>query len=247
MFPAIVIPARFASTRFPGKPLHHLAGKPMIQHVWERCRLAKRTETILIATDDDRIRLAAEGFGARVVMTSPDHPSGTDRIAEAAEALPQCDVFLNVQGDEPLVCPELIDRLLAALENDPAADMVTAAVPVSAAEGFTDPNAVKVVITADGTALYFSRSPIPHHRDPGSSPPPWLRHKGIYGYRRDFLRRFVSWPPTPLEQAECLEQLRALEHGARIRVITTTDDSPGVDTPQQAEILEKQMLPQNSP
>lgn len=246
MFPAIVIPARYASTRFPGKPLHKLVGKPMIQHVWERCRLAKRAEIIIIATDDDRIRQAAENFGARVVMTSPDHPSGTDRIAEAANALPQCDVFLNVQGDEPLVSPELIDQLLAALENDPDADMVTAAVPESAADGFTDPNAVKVVTTADGIALYFSRSPIPHRRDPGSSPSPWLRHKGIYAYRRDFLQRFVSWPPSPLEQSECLEQLRALEHGARIRVIATIDDSPGIDTPQQAEILEKQMQSQNS-
>lgn len=239
---AILIPARYASTRFPGKPLHPLAGKPMIWHVWERCTRCERAAAVVIATDDERIRAAAEGFGARVVMTSPDHPSGTDRIAEAAVALPEFDAFLNVQGDEPMIPPTLVDTLIGMLEDDPALPMVTAATPVAGREGFDDPNIVKVVCAADGCALYFSRSPLPFPRQLTEGGPHWLRHKGIYGYRRGFLEKFVTWPPSALEIAEGLEQLRALENGARIRVLVSEDSSPGVDTPDQAEEVERLLL-----
>jgi len=242
MKPAILIPARFASTRFPGKPLHLLAGKPMIQHVWERCMRCERADAVVIATDDDRIRAAAEEFGARVVMTLPEHPSGTDRIAEAADALPEFDAFLNVQGDEPMIPSALLDALIGMLEDDPELPMVTAATPVSGPGGFDDPNIVKVVCGADGRALYFSRSPLPYPRNPSSDGLRWLRHKGIYGYRRGFLEQFVTWPPSPLELTEGLEQLRALENGARIRVLISDDPSPGVDTPEQAAEVERLLL-----
>ena len=233
---AIIIPARFASTRFPGKPLHLLAGKPMIQHVWERCRASTRAGRVLIATDDERIRDVATGFGADVVMTRADHPSGTDRIIEVMDAHPDLDAALNVQGDEPLIPPALMDRLIDALAGDATLDMVTAAVPVDDAARMADPNVVKVVAAGDGTALYFSRSPIPYNRAAAAPDNRFLWHKGIYGYRREFLRRYKSWPPSPLEQ---LEQLRALENGARIRVLETDDSSPGVDTPAQAAEVER--------
>jgi len=233
-----VIPARWASTRFPGKPLHDLAGKPLVRHVWERCRLCTRLDRVVIATDHDGIAQVARDFGAEVCVTRPDHPSGTDRIAEVAALFPDHDVVINVQGDEPLVSPEVIDLLARTLADHPDIPMVTAAHPMSDDDPLLDdPNVVKTVLAGNGDALYFSRSRIPYPRTraiPGLRP---LRHKGIYGYRRDFLLRFVSWPPGLLEQAEGLEQLRALEHGARIRVLLTDDDSPGVDTPDQARIV----------
>ena len=238
---AIVIPARFASTRFPGKPLHPLAGKPMIQHVWERAREASATADIAIATDDARIREAALAFGARVEMTRPDHPSGTDRIIEVMERNPEWDGAINVQGDEPLICPALIARLMEALAADPDLDMVTAAVPVEDPALAADPNVVKVVTGKGGDALYFSRSPIPWDRAAGSGSPRFLWHKGIYAYRRGFLLRYRDWAPTPLEKLEQLEQLRALENGARIRVLETDDVAPGVDTPEQAAEVEARM------
>lgn len=239
---AIVIPARFASTRFPGKPLHPLAGKPMIQHVWERARLAEPGATIAIATDDERIASVARAFGATVEMTRPDHPSGTDRIIEVIERHPDWDGVINVQGDEPLIAPALIARLMHALAADPALDMVTAAVPVEDPTLAADPNVVKVVTGTGGDALYFSRAPIPWDRAGGTGCPRFLWHKGIYGYRREFLLRYRNWAPSPLEKLEQLEQLRALENGARIRVLETDDVAPGVDTPEQAAAVEATLL-----
>lgn len=234
-----ILPARWGSTRFPGKPLHQIAGKPLIQHVWERCKKCRRLDQLLIATDDPRIQSAATAFGASVAMTSPQHPTGTDRIAEALEALPETTHIINIQGDEPLIDPALIDQLAATMAAEPSLDMATAANPLDPADpAIADPNVVKVVLALDGRALYFSRSPLPYFRNPAGQLPV-LRHKGIYAYRRSFLERFVTWPPSPLEQAESLEQLRALENGASIKVIITNDTSPGVDTPAQALEIER--------
>lgn len=234
-----ILPARWGSSRFPGKPLHLIAGKPLIQHVWERCTQCSRLDDLLIATDDERILNAAESFGGRAVMTSSDHPTGTDRIAEALRSLPDTTHVVNIQGDEPLIDPSLVDELAAAMAADPDLDMATAANPLDPAEpAVNDPNVVKVVTALDGRALYFSRSPLPFFRNQVEGLPV-LRHKGIYAYRRSFLERFVTWPPSPLEQAESLEQLRALENGASIKVLTTSDTSPGVDTPDQALEVER--------
>jgi 3-deoxy-manno-octulosonate cytidylyltransferase (CMP-KDO synthetase) len=234
-----VLPSRWGSTRFPGKPLHLIAGKPLIQHVWERCQLCARLDEVLVATDDIRIHDAVIDFGGKVVMTSPHHPTGTDRIAEAALAVPQATHIVNIQGDEPLIDPALIDELAGAMAEDASLDMATAANPLDPADpAVHDPNVVKVAVALDGRALYFSRSPLPFFRNPVPGLPV-LRHKGIYAYKRSFLDRFISWPPSPLEQAESLEQLRALENGASIKVILTSDSSPGVDTPEQAREIEK--------
>ncbi len=232
-----IIPARWASTRFPGKPLHLIAGKPLIQHVWERCQQCQKLDTIVIATDDQRILDAAQSFGARAVMTSAEHPTGTDRIAEAAAAFPEATQIINIQGDEPLIDPALIDQLADALTSDPGVAMATAANPLTDEALINDPNVVKVVLALNGDALYFSRSPLPYRRS--DSPNLQLyRHKGIYAYRRDFLEQFITWPPSPLELAESLEQLRALENNARIKVLITDDESPGVDTLEQAQQIE---------
>ncbi len=240
-----VLPARWGSTRFPGKPLHLIAGKPLIQHVWERCQACSRLDQILIATDDERILRAVESFGGRAVMTSPEHPTGTDRISEAARAVPQATHIVNIQGDEPLIDPVLIDELAATMIRDPSLDMATAANALDPADpAVNDPNVVKVVTAIDGRALYFSRSPLPFFRNPVEGLPV-LRHKGIYAYRRSFLERFVTWPSSPLENAESLEQLRALENGASIRVLLTTDASPGVDTPEQALEIERLLTAHN--
>ena len=206
--------------------------------MWDRCQQCTRLDEILVATDDERIMEAVLAFGGQAVMTSPDHPSGTDRIAEVIRSWPQATHIVNIQGDEPLIDPRLIDELAAVMVNDPALDMATAAHPLDPADpAVLDPNVVKVVLTLDGRALYFSRSPLPFFRHAVAGLPV-LRHKGIYAYRRAFLERFVTWPPSPLELAESLEQLRALEHGALIRVIPTGDTSPGVDTPEQAACIE---------
>lgn len=232
-----LIPARWASTRFPGKPLHLIAGKPLVQHVWERCQECSHLDRIVVATDDQRIYDAAVNFGAEAVMTSKDHPTGTDRIAEAAVAFPESTHIINIQGDEPLIEPSLIDELTLALLNDSDLSMATAANEIDDDFLIEDPNVVKVVLRHDGDALYFSRSPLPYRRS--ESPKLKLyRHKGIYAYRRDFLENFVTWEPSPLELAESLEQLRALENGARIKVIITDDISGGVDTLEQANELE---------
>ncbi len=237
-----VIPARWASTRFPGKPLHQIAGKPLVRHVWEQCRLCEALDDVVVATDDSRIADAVAAFGGQAVMTSPDHPTGTDRIAEVVETFPEHHHILNIQGDEPLIEPETISRLVEALAGPEQPDMVTAANELKLEDPeVNDPNVVKVVIGTRHQALYFSRSPIPYPRQPGTEGFRYLRHKGIYGYTRDFLLRFVSWEPTVLERVEGLEQLRALENGATIGVIITTDLSPGIDTPEQAAILERQL------
>jgi len=225
-----IIPARWASTRFPGKPLVKLRGQPLVQHVWERANRAKSVERVIVATDDMRIAEAAFGFGAEVALTSPRHPTGTDRLAEVARKLKSSSIILNVQGDEPDIAPSTIDRLAKALQDDPSLGMVTAANPITAAADIRNPNVVKVVTDLAGRALYFSRSMIPHDRD-GRGGIKYFRHQGIYGYRRKVLLDFVKWKPTPLEKAEKLEQLRALEHGVSIGVIIVRRGSVGVDVP----------------
>ncbi len=236
-----VIPARWQSSRFPGKPLHDIAGKPMIQHVWERCQASERLEAVLIATDDDRIAQAATAFGAQVKMTSDTHLSGTDRIAETIADEDQFSHVINIQGDEPLINTELIDRIATTLIDNPSIPMITAALPMENHLDLANPNIVKTVISVDGKALYFSRSVIPY-QDSESPATTCYRHKGIYGYTREFLLKFVRWQPSPLELTEKLEQLRALENGISIHVIITDDDSPGVDTPEQAAIVEQLVL-----
>lgn len=240
-----IIPSRWGSTRFPGKPLHLIAGKPLIQHVWERCKECSKLDEILVATDDERIKEAVEAFGGKVAMTSPDHPTGTDRIAEAVKASPQATHIINIQGDEPLIDPALIDELATVMAADDSLDMATAANPLDPADpAVQDPNVVKVALALDGRALYFSRSPLPFFRNPVEGLPV-LRHKGIYAYKRSFLERFITWPPSPLEKAESLEQLRALENGASIKVLPTADTSPGVDTPEQALEIERLLAAEN--
>ena len=234
-----VIPSRWGSTRFPGKPLHLIAGKSLIQHVWERCQECRELSRVTVATDDKRIADAVEAFGGHATMTRADHPSGTDRAAEVAAAFPEMSHIINIQGDEPLIDPALIDSLATALVTDPGLPMITAANPLSAMDPLLDdPNVVKVTIDRNGLALYFSRSCIPHPRTVPEDLV-YYRHKGIYGFRRYFLFDFVGWEPSLLERTEGLEQLRALENGARIRVVLTDDSSPGVDTPEQAAILHK--------
>ena len=236
-----IIPARWGSTRFPGKALHSIAGKPLLRHVWERCRRAKKLQRVIIVTDDFRIAEAAFDWGAEVAMTSPNHGSGTDRIAEVAKKMKQFAHVVNIQGDEPLVDPKLIDRLVRDLQRDKKLEMITAAHPFEDREDAQSPHQVKVVVNQGGDALYFSRAPIPFFREP-SEQPKYFRHQGIYGYTRDLLLRFVRWKTSPLERVESLEQLRALENGVRIRVVVTASGSPGVDTPEDAEAIELQLL-----
>lgn len=233
----VAIPARWGSTRFPGKPLHLIAGKPLVQHVWERCQECKAVDDIIIATDDERIVQSAQSFGARAVLTDPAHPSGTDRIAEAARSFPEHDLIINVQGDEPLISPRLIDELASTLRQDASIAMITAAAVIHDPAQVTDANVVKVVTDAKGDALYFSRSPLPFVRN-AQPTTVHKRHLGIYGFRRDFLFQFVTWPPSMLELTESLEQLRAMENGTRLRVVMTEDLSPGVDTEEQARAVE---------
>ena len=228
-----VIPARYQSSRFEGKPLAELGGKPMIQHVYERASKSERLSDLLVATDDDRIFAAVEGFGGKALMTAADHPSGTDRVAEAARAR-EADVVVNIQGDEPFISPLAIDQLVRPFGHSPELDMSTLCRRIEEDEPLSDPNVVKVVTDRHGYALYFSRSLIPHPRR-GENPQAF-EHIGLYAYRKEFLLRFASLPPTPLEQAEGLEQLRALEHSAKIRVVTTADHAGvSVDTPADLE------------
>ncbi len=226
--------------------LHEIAGKPLVQHVWERCQACENLAHLVIATDDARIFDAAADFGAEACMTSPDHPSGTDRIAEVARLFPNFAAIVNIQGDEPLINPGLIDKLAIVLVENSSLEMVTAANPLDDDDLLTDPNVVKVVLAENGDALYFSRSSIPFQRTPNVENFAFYRHKGIYGYQREFVLKFVDWPPGVLEQTEGLEQLRALENGARIRVTITDDDSPGVDTPEQARMVAETVLKQSS-
>ncbi|HMP76807.1 MAG TPA: 3-deoxy-manno-octulosonate cytidylyltransferase [Kiritimatiellia bacterium] len=232
----IVIPARYGSTRLPGKPLLPLCGKPLIQWVYERARQSTRAAHVRVATDDQRILEAVRAFGGEAVMTREDHPSGTDRIAEAVQDIPAAAV-INVQGDEPLIEPALIDALADALTGPDPWDMVTAATPIRSAEELRNPAVVKVVWGAEHRALYFSREPIPHIRDARGDAQVlaaglhW-RHIGVYGYRRGFLEAVVRSSPCALEQAEKLEQLRALHLGARMKVIESAHFGLGVDTPE---------------
>ena len=230
----VVIPARYGSTRFPAKILASETGKPLVQHVVERARLATRVTDVLVATDDQRIADALRPFGTRCVMTSPAHQSGTDRIAEVARDLPpDVDVIVNVQGDEPEIEPAVIDALAERLQTG-GDDMATAATPFPPGADVADPNLVKVVTSLGGRAVYFSRSPVPFWRDRSAgTQPTYYLHLGIYAYRREFLLQFAGWPPTPLEQAEKLEQLRALEHGRSIHVLSVARATHGIDTPEQ--------------
>jgi 3-deoxy-manno-octulosonate cytidylyltransferase (CMP-KDO synthetase) len=228
-----VIPARFASTRFPGKPLADLDGRPMIEHVYRRVAASRALTRAIVATDDQRIAAAVKQFGGDVILTSPDHASGTDRLAEVASSL-GCDIVVNVQGDEPLIDPRAVDELVAPFA-DPAIVMTTLCRRMADASELANPNIVKVVLDQGGFALYFSRSPIPHVRDAGTTRAPLLRHVGVYAYRRTTLLTLAGLEPTPLERAESLEQLRALEHGIRIKAIETSYESIGVDTPADLE------------
>ena len=234
-----IIPARWSSTRFPGKPLHLLAGKPLLKHVWEKCRRAKTLDSVIIATDDMRIANAAFDWGAEVALTSRSHRSGTDRAAEVARHAKHFAFIINIQGDEPLIKPQLIDGLVEKLRSDRNAKIVTAAHPFENPAEASSPHQVKVVLDASGCALYFSRAAIPFARD--RSKIKYLRHQGIYGFRRETLLRFVKWKPSPLERTESLEQLRALENGVTVHVLITAEGSPGIDTPEDAKALERKL------
>ena len=235
-----LIPARYASTRFPGKPLHLIAGKPLIQHVVEQCQRAKSLSEVIVATDDTRIWEVAQNF-CRAEMTLPDHPSGSDRIAEIAARV-ACDGVVNIQGDEPLIDPAVIDAVAGALQGN---EMSTAATPIKNLSELDNPNVVKVVVNGAGRALYFSRRTIPYLREAASRPVseqlaafPFLKHLGIYGFRRETLLRLVKFPVSPLENAEKLEQLRALENGIGIAVVQVDYDSVGVDVPEDVARVE---------
>ena len=231
-----IIPARFQSTRLPGKALALIGGRPMVCHVAERARRARGLARVIVATDDERIRAAVAATGAEVVMTRADHPSGTDRLAEVARGL-DAEVVVNVQGDLPLLDPGLIERLVARLLDEPALPMATLAAPIRDEAEWRSPHVVKVVVGLDGRALYFSRSPVPHDRDGvrGAGEPLGLRHIGMYGYRRDVLLRLAALPPSPLERRECLEQLRALENGIAIGVVEWTGE-PVIEVDTAADL-----------
>jgi 3-deoxy-manno-octulosonate cytidylyltransferase (CMP-KDO synthetase) len=249
-----IIPARFASTRLPGKPLSDIHGRSMIQRVYERASAARRPDRVLVATDDERIASVVRGFGGEALLTSPDHATGTDRVAEAAGAI-DADVVINVQGDEPMLDPDGIDAAAGALLEDPSSPMATVSLPLASAEEMLSSSVVKVVVDARGDALYFSRSPIPHVRRGASDD---LRasaeaavarglarkHVGLYAYRREALLRLASLPPSPLEEAEGLEQLRALFHGLRIRVAPMVGEGGvAVDTPEDLRRVRELLAP----
>jgi len=234
-----LIPARYRASRFPGKPLAQIAGMPMIQRVWCGARGAKSLERVIVATDDARIAAACRDFGAEVALTRADHASGTDRIAEVAAGL-DCDVVVNVQGDEPLIEGFAIDAVVEALAGDPDVSIATL-VHAADADAQSDPNRVKVVLDRRGRALYFSRSAIPFAREGGSLPRCW-QHVGLYAYRREFLLRFTTLAPTPAERAEGLEQLRALEHGYPIRCAVIEGwTSTAVDVPDDVAVVEARL------
>jgi 3-deoxy-manno-octulosonate cytidylyltransferase (CMP-KDO synthetase) len=230
-----VVPARYGATRFPGKPLATLWGKPMLQHVWERARAASGIDALVIATDDDRIAEVARGFGAEVEMTSSALTSGTDRVAEVARRRPSFGIVLNLQGDEPELDAEAVARLVKTMRDDPSIAMGTLAHHEIEPGILAAENVVKVVVDGSGFALYFSRADLAK----GSRGGPALRHVGVYGFRRELLLEFAHWPVGDLEKAERLEQLRALERGVRIKVVTSQRAFGGVDTPEQLEALER--------
>ena len=227
-----VIPARYSSTRLPGKPLAQIAGKPMIQHVYERAILAKRPRQVIVATDHQLVYDTVLNFGGQAMLTSTEHPTGTDRLAEVAGHFPDVDLIINVQGDEPLIPPEIIDQLADAFDGHQELQMATLMTEMDESE-YNTPSAVKVVTDLQGYALYFSRSLMPFPRNDAGVP--IYKHVGIYAYRRDFLLKFAKLGPTPLEQTKSLEQLRALEHGYRIKVLKTNFKSIGVDTMEDLE------------
>lgn len=229
MAATVVIPARLASTRFPEKVLAADTGRPLVQHVVDQVRQCRQVSEIIVAADDARIVEALRPFETACMLTRADHATGTDRLAEVAERI-DADLIINVQGDEPEIAPDLVDQLTVAMQQSPA-EMGTVAVPFPADCDVNDPNMVKVVVSADNHALYFSRCPVPYDRD-GAGVARFL-HVGVYAYRKQFLLRFAGWRPTPLEQAERLEQLRALEHGAMIKVVMAEHAGGGIDTPQQ--------------
>ena len=231
-----VIPARYASTRLPGKPLADICGKPMICRVLERASRAQKPEKVIVATDDERIYDAVRAEGGEAILTRADHPTGTDRLAEVAEAYPEVDLIVNVQGDEPLIEPSVIDDLIAPFEMDENLPMATVMVRMEDAAEQLNPNNVKVVVDKLGYALYFSRSLVPY---PRAAAGPVYKHIGIYAYRRDFLLRYARLEPTPLERAESLEQLRALENGYGIRVLETDCRFVGVDTVEDLALVNK--------
>ena len=239
----VVIPARYASTRFPGKPLAPIAGKPMIQHVVEHVRLATLPARIIVATEDERIKSAVESFGGEAILTRPDHRTGTDRIAEVATHIP-ADIYINVQGDEPLIDPGTVDAVAAAVADDDSIQLATPCSAITVAGEIMDPNIVKVVLDFDGQALYFSRAPIPWVRDTGDrvAARHW-KHIGLYGYRRDALLEFPTLPPGELERIEQLEQLRWLENGFHMHVVETMYNAVSVDVP--ADILRVEKLLQS--
>jgi 3-deoxy-manno-octulosonate cytidylyltransferase (CMP-KDO synthetase) len=231
----VVIPARFGSTRFPAKILASSTGKPLVQHVVEQALKCKRVTRVIVATDDGRIVDALRPFNTHVVLTSVSHQSGTDRVAEVALGISD-EIIVNVQGDEPEIEPEVIDGLVELLENNSEADMATAVTAFSPEKDPADPNLVKCVMGVDGRAIYFSRSLMPYRREPNSGEnAAYYLHLGIYAYRREFLLRFASWKPTPLELTEKLEQLRVLEHGGEIRVLKVARATNGIDTKEQYE------------
>jgi len=255
-----IIPARWGSTRFPGKPLHPIAGKPLLKHVWERCLYAKNLDLVVIATDDMRIASAAFEWGAEIALTSRKHCSGTNRVAEVARKTNRFAYVINIQGDEPLIDYRLIDKIVQKLRSDRKVGIVTAAHPFEDPADASSPHQVKVVLDLSGNALYFSRAPIPAPRNDGcvvaspSSRYPlgktpgrlrgrslFLRHQGIYGFRHETLLQLVRWKPTPLERTESLEQLRALENGVKVHVLVTAKGSPGIDTPEDATALEQKL------
>jgi 3-deoxy-manno-octulosonate cytidylyltransferase (CMP-KDO synthetase) len=237
-----VIPARWGSTRFPGKSLAVLCGKPLIQWVYEQASRAEQLDSLIVATDDERIQTGVTSFGGKTVMTRTDHPSGTDRAAEAIGSA-ECDVVVNIQGDEPFIEPLLIDQLVEVMRSESQWDMATAAVRTSDITEIRQPSVVKVVVDGENRALYFSRSVIPFDRDGGHTEGEvsYLRHVGIYAYRRHFLERFVKTPPCANEQVERLEQLRALHIGAAIKVVETGCAGVGIDTPEDLESATRQM------
>ena len=241
-----VIPARYASTRFPGKPLADISGRPMIEHVYRRAADARGVDAVVVATDDERVARAVARFGGLSRITGRQHRTGMDLVAEVARDL-HCSIVVNVQGDEPLVDPSAISLMIDALQGDPDLPMATLRTPIEREEDYASPHVVKVVVDGNDDALYFSRAPIPFHREcgPHGEQPPdgsyGYKHLGLYAYRRDFLLRLAALPQTALEQAESLEQLRALEHGHRIRAVETRHDSIGVDTPEDLERVRRKL------
>jgi len=228
----VVIPARYGSTRFPGKPLVDISGKPMIQHVFERASQASLVDDVFVATDDQRIEEAVRLFHGKAMLTRSDLNTGTDRVAEVARNL-SSDIFINVQGDEPFISPRLIDQIASSLISDPKIKIASAGISLKTKESFLDPNVVKVLTDRDSFAIYFSRYPIPFLKQGWKEDGiPAKKHLGIYGFRREALLQFAQWEPTPLECQEGLEQLRALEHGVKIKIVPTEEESIAIDTPE---------------